>query len=159
MKEKEKILDILILIGIVIIVSLYWFFIIKITNETERLYERKINIERVGEMPMINQNTLIGITPPAPMKFEVLAVVTAYTPAPEETDDTPEIMASGAKVYKGAIACPRNIKLGTIVEIDGQTYRCEDRTHLKYNGRFDILMFSKKEAKEFGRQIKKVKIY
>ena len=37
------------------------------------------------------------------------------------------LMASGKPVYVGAVACPRNLKLGTEVQIDGSTYRCEDR--------------------------------
>lgn len=37
------------------------------------------------------------------------------------------LMASGKPVYVGAVACPRNLKLGTRVEIDGNTYQCEDR--------------------------------
>jgi hypothetical protein len=36
-------------------------------------------------------------------------------------------MASGKIVYEGAVACPRNLKLGTKVIIDGKTYTCEDR--------------------------------
>ena len=36
------------------------------------------------------------------------------------------------------MACPRHINLGTTVEIRGTTYVCEDRTALKFNGRFDI---------------------
>ena len=47
-------------------------------------------------------------------------------------------MASGKQVYDGAIACPRAIKLGTAVEIDGIEYICEDRLSLKYDNRFDI---------------------
>lgn len=37
------------------------------------------------------------------------------------------LMASGKPVYVGAVACPRNLKLGTEVQIEGETYRCEDR--------------------------------
>ena len=94
------------------------------------------------------------------IKGETLgALVTAYTPSPEETDSTPDIMASGKKVYEGAIACPSSIPFGVLIEIDGELYVCEDRTHPRYEGTFDILMFSKVEAINFGRQKKEVKIY
>ncbi len=38
------------------------------------------------------------------------------------------LMASGKPVYEGAVACPKNIPLGTKVRINGQVYTCEDRT-------------------------------
>jgi len=37
------------------------------------------------------------------------------------------LMASGKPVYVGAVACPRFLPLGTKIEVDGSTYRCEDR--------------------------------
>ena len=37
------------------------------------------------------------------------------------------IMASGRPVYEGAVACPRWLKLGTKVRVDGKIYTCEDR--------------------------------
>lgn len=47
-------------------------------------------------------------------------------------------MASGRRAYVGAVACPRKYPLGTKVEIGGNAYVCEDRTALRYDGRFDI---------------------
>lgn len=55
-------------------------------------------------------------------------------------------MASGKNAYVGAIACPRNIKLNTRVAIDGDLFICEDRTNIKYNGRYDIFMGYGEEA-------------
>ena len=86
------------------------------------------------------------------------AEVTAYNNTEEQTDSTPNIMASGATVYEGAIACPRWISLGTPVEIDGILYICEDRTSEKIDGIFDIFMFSKEEAIAYGKQLKEIKI-
>jgi len=56
------------------------------------------------------------------------------------------IMASGKRAYIGAVACPREINLGTKVEINKTIYICEDRTALKFNGRFDIFMGYNQEA-------------
>ncbi|MFW5639845.1 MAG: hypothetical protein ACOC0H_01625 [Thermodesulfobacteriota bacterium] len=80
-------------------------------------------------------------------------VFTAYTACPEETDDDPDIMASGNKVYVGAIACPRYIDFGTRVRVEGMgEYTCEDRMNRRYRhqNRFDILMIEKKQALQFG---------
>jgi hypothetical protein len=71
---------------------------------------------------------------------EIRAHVTGFNTVAAQTGNTPCIAASGANICgrRDAVACPRRIKLGTVVEIRGETYVCEDRTALKYNGRFDI---------------------
>src|ERR1051326_7695321 len=71
---------------------------------------------------------------------DVHAYVTGYNTVPGQTDDTPCIAASGANICgrHDAVACPRQIGLGTVVEIRGTTYVCEDRTARKFNSRFDI---------------------
>lgn len=80
------------------------------------------------------------------------AIVTAYSSSPDETDDTPEIMASGKKVYPGAVACPRRIEFGVEVEIEGRRYTCEDRMHPRFDDRFDVWHPSKDEAWEWGKK-------
>jgi hypothetical protein len=66
--------------------------------------------------------------------------VTGYNTVARQTDDTPCISASGANICgrRDAIACPRFLKLGTVVEVNGTRFVCEDRTAPKYNHRFDI---------------------
>lgn len=65
-------------------------------------------------------------------------------------------MASGKRAYIGAVACPRDIQLGTKVFLDGIEYTCEDRTAKEYDGRYDIFVGFGKEAyekaKEYGVQ-------
>ena len=77
---------------------------------------------------------------PSPPFHEFRAHVTGFNTVPAQTDSTPCIAASGANICgrHDAVACPQGIRLGTIVEIRGETYVCEDRTARKYNGRFDI---------------------
>jgi len=84
-------------------------------------------------------STTLGITPPS-LHHEVRAHVTGYNTIPGQTDSTPCIAASGANICgrRDAVACPRRISLGTIVEIRGTTYVCEDRLAKKYDDRFDI---------------------
>jgi hypothetical protein len=75
-------------------------------------------------------------------KFEVYVetYVTGYNTVAQQTDDEPCISASGANICgrRDAIACPRFLKLGTVVEVNGKRFVCEDHTAPKYNHRFDI---------------------
>jgi hypothetical protein len=86
-------------------------------------------------------STSLGIVPPSPSYHrDVSAFVTGYNTVPGQTDSTPCIAASGANICgrRDAVACPRRISLGTIVEIRGATYVCEDRLAKKFDNRFDI---------------------
>ena len=76
----------------------------------------------------------------APGFEEIRAYVTGYNTVPAQTDSDPCTAASGANICgrRDAVACPRHIELGTVVEIRGTTYICEDRLAKKYNIRFDI---------------------
>lgn len=71
---------------------------------------------------------------------QVRAYVTGYNTVPEQTDKEPCIAASGADICgrRDAVACPRSIELGTVIEIRGTTYVCEDRLAKKHKKRFDI---------------------
>ena len=77
------------------------------------------------------------------------AVITAYSPV-ETCGEC--IMASGKYVYDGAIACPRDLPFGTKIKIKGRTYICEDRTHIRFDGRFDIFMQDYWKAIEWGKK-------
>ena len=70
----------------------------------------------------------------------VKAYVTGYNTVAGQTDSTPCIAASGANICgrHDAVACPRRIDLGTVIEIRGTTYVCEDRLAKKFDDRFDI---------------------
>src|SRR5205807_1807846 len=71
---------------------------------------------------------------------EVRAVVTGNNTVADPTDSTPCVAASGANICgrRDAVACPRRISLGTVIEIRGTTYVCEDRLAKKFDHRFDI---------------------
>lgn len=70
----------------------------------------------------------------------IRAYVTGYNTVVGQTDDTPCIGALGTNICgrRNVVACPRTLELGTMVEINGQTYICEDRTASKFRDRFDI---------------------
>lgn len=71
-------------------------------------------------------------------------------------------MANGQPVSEGSVACPRNIKLGTIVEINGFKFTCADREakwiEEKYPNNFDIFVDGP-EAKQAGRSKAEIKVY
>ena len=71
-------------------------------------------------------------------KFETL--ITGYNTTKEQTDNTPCISASGKNICgrKDVIACPREYPFGSVFEIKGEKYVCEDRLNEKYDHRIDI---------------------
>lgn len=78
----------------------------------------------------------------------VSAFVTGYNTVKEQTDSTPCIAASGDDICgrTDVVACPSAIPLGTQVVIDGKNYTCLDRTHAKFDGRYDISCDKDKEC-------------
>lgn len=62
-------------------------------------------------------------------------------------------MASGKRVYEGAVACPMNLKLGKCKAlIYGKWYTCEDRYNSRLDKKrgmptFDVFSFTKPRAK------------
>lgn len=91
----------------------------------------------------------------------VSATVTAYTSSVDETDEDPFITASGATVRNGTLACPSKYEFGTIVEIDGVRYTCEDRMNKRYRHteRFDIWVQTKRDAFQWGKKQLFIKVY
>ena len=89
-------------------------------------------------VPLVLTTSPDPSTPPS--YHHVQAYVTGYITVPGQTDDTPCIAASGADICgrHDAVACPRRIGFGTVVEIRGTTYVCEDRLAKKFDQRFDI---------------------
>ncbi len=83
-----------------------------------------------------------------------LITVTAYTASADECGKSDGITASGTKVHKGTLACPKRFGFGTKIKIgDLGTYVCEDRGGSITGNHFDIYMPTKKEAISFGKQI------
>ena len=56
------------------------------------------------------------------------------------------------------VAGPRRYPLGTRVRIDDRIYTITDRTAVRYDGRWDILMRNHQEARNFGRKKVTVKV-
>ncbi|MEX1112381.1 MAG: 3D domain-containing protein [Candidatus Andersenbacteria bacterium] len=76
----------------------------------------------------------------------------AYASSPYQTDSTPCITAAGTRVRPGVVAS-NFLPIGTILEIDGETFIVEDRMNARYAGYFIDLWFpSTSSALEFGRK-------
>lgn len=71
--------------------------------------------------------------------YEMYSFVTGYNTVPEQTDSTP-CWAGGYYICgrDDVTTCPRAIPKETIIEIRGKKYECLDRTHTRYDNRFDI---------------------
>lgn len=111
------------------------------------------NMEAVVDLGNATTSIPYGEIAEAKEIDEFTAEFSAYTASVEETDDDPFTMASGKKVYKGAIACPRHIELGTKIMVDGYgEFVCEDRMNVRYTNNFDIYVETKDEALKFGRK-------
>jgi 3D (Asp-Asp-Asp) domain-containing protein len=95
-------------------------------------------------------------------KFGVRQVTaTAYTPTTEECDEDPHVAASMRKVKPGTIAVSRDLfdegwVFGRKVRIEGLgIYEINDLMNAKYEERIDVFMWSRANARRFGkRQVK-----
>lgn len=77
---------------------------------------------------------------------------TAYNSEVGQTDSDPYTMASGKRVYEGAIA-NNCLDFGTKVKVNGKVKIVEDRMNSRYDcDHFDIWMESYDAAVNFGRQ-------
>lgn len=91
--------------------------------------------------------------PPQPVIIDTLtATVTSYSSDPDQTDDTPDVTASGIHVHQGTLACPKRYAFGTKVLIAGKQYICEDRMNPRYPDRFDVWSPTKEAATAWGIQ-------
>lgn len=97
----------------------------------------------------------------------IIASVTHYTA--ESSCHNPKnggcLTASGKiATVNITAACPKKLKLGTRIKIDGRTYECQDRyadwVEKKFGNTFDIFTDeSLKEAFKFGRKKMQIEIY
>ena len=85
-------------------------------------------------------------------------IFTAYNAEVGQTDSDPTTMASGKKVYDGAIA-NNCLPFGTKIQLNGKTYTVDDKMNSRYDcNHFDIYMESYDEAIKFGKQELRYKI-
>jgi 3D (Asp-Asp-Asp) domain-containing protein len=93
-----------------------------------------------------------AIPEPKSQQDAILGEFTAYNSEVGQTDADPYTMASGKRVYEGAIA-NNCLDFGTKVKVNGKIKVVEDRMNSRYDcDHFDIYMASHDEAIKFGRQ-------
>lgn len=107
------------------------------------------------------QQTSLKVPEVTPNPTQVMsASVSAFTSAVEETDDTPNVTASGTYVHPGTAACPTRYPFGTRILVAGKTYVCEDRMALRFRAGnyFDLWMASRTSALQWGRRSVSVEV-
>ncbi|MBI4837520.1 MAG: 3D domain-containing protein [Candidatus Portnoybacteria bacterium] len=98
-------------------------------------------------------------TGPYCFSWSRLAVITAYSSSPDETDSSPFITAAGTRTRDGVIAA-NFLNFGTRVKIPAlygeKVFVVEDRMAARNSGKVDVWMPSKSLAMQFG--VKKAEI-
>ena len=94
---------------------------------------------------------------------EMEAIISHYSSVDSCHTGEDCLMANGRRAYIGAVACPRSVPLGVLIEINGQNLECADRTAKWVDGRYDVFTGYGKEAREraieLGIRKEKIKIY
>jgi 3D (Asp-Asp-Asp) domain-containing protein len=85
-----------------------------------------------------------------------MVAVTAYNPVKEQCDDDPLVTASNNRVRPGIVAVSQDLfeqgwRFGRQVYIEGHgVFTIDDKMGPRARNRMDVLLFSKRKAKEFG---------
>ncbi len=122
-----------------------------------------VQLEPAEQLATIHGQALVQtINPDMPIVINKrFVVVTAYSSTLDQTDSTPFITASGARVYDGIVAC-NFLRFGTRVrfpDIYGdKIFVVEDRMALKNSHKIDIWFDSREEAKQFGVKVLRVEV-
>ncbi len=122
-----------------------------------------ISAESVGNplIVVISQDSLLAQNRIEPLAQSAKIVITAYSSAPEETDDTPFITAAGTSVGPGVIAA-NFLPMGTKVRLPDvfgdQVFTVEDRMHSRFNDRVDVWFEDQSTANDFGKQLSRIEI-
>jgi 3D (Asp-Asp-Asp) domain-containing protein len=98
---------------------------------------------------------------------EMSVLATGYSSTPDQTDDSPFIMANGRYVHDGAIAANiyingKKIPLGTLVKIPelygNRIFVVEDRMNSRYTNNIDLWFADRSSALNFGAKRVKIQI-
>ena len=135
-------------------------------KEEKRVAELVAKREAKNKLKQQNNKTQIASRGKSSNIKTSVYTVTAYTAGVESTgkrkgDKGYGKTASGAYVQEGVtIACPKNFKFGTKIEIEGVGVRvCQDTGSAIGSGKLDLYMENLGNAQQFGRKNLQVKIY
>lgn len=91
--------------------------------------------------------------------YEISATVYGYSSTVDQTDGNPFKTASGTQTALGTIG-NNCLPFGTVVEFDNQKFIILDRMNARYGcNAFDRWFETRQDALNWGRPLKKVKIY
>jgi len=106
------------------------------------------------------QDVKLDVADLAPAKV-VLAVTTAYSSTPDQTDDTPFITANGTRVRDGIVAA-NWLPFGAQVRIPeyfgDKIFEVTDRMHRRHSERLDIWMPTREQALKWGIRTVRVEV-
>ena len=111
-------------------------------------------------LPTLFVSLILSFTFPDPVYADITMYTALETCIPSECT-----MANMERpVVDRSVACPREIPFGTMIYIEDVGLRlCEDRTALRYNGRYDLFggytEQDYEDAINFGKQNKLIWIY
>ena len=157
-KSPIKGKNILIIVEILIIsVTIGGLVIQEIKAQTSSLSS---DLSQTKELSVIQGNSLIAVSNPSydfsgqSIQRKLEMVITAYSSTPWETDDTPFITASGARVKQGVVA-NNLLPFGTKVKIPelygDRIFEVKDRMHWRKGYyHLDIWFPEHSQAKNFG---------
>lgn len=135
----------------------------KALEELKKLEEIK-KLAKVDEKSITSDKAVVQVS--SSIAYEGTFNVSFYTSEYASTGKNKGhsaygITASGTKATVGrTVACPKNIKFGTKIYIEGFGERvCEDRGGLIKGNKLDVFVSTEKEAYKLGRQNLKVKVY
>ena len=107
-----------------------------------------IGISLAGCAETVSEN----LTLPTIEETAKIGIFTAYNAIPAQTDDNPNITASGKHVAEGIVA-NNCLPFGTRIVVNNRIYEVQDRMNRRYGcDNFDIFMWDYEEAIEFGVQ-------
>ena len=155
--DEDKIIDVLAAVIIfAFIVFMCWLVSaprVTVNNEPETTKIVENYVESVEKVKFEVETTEKPYT-------EKEMIITAYCPCEKCCGNSNGITASGTKAKQGRTVAvdPRYIPYGTEIVIDGQTYIAEDCGGAIKGNRLDIYFESHREALNFGKQTKIVRI-
>jgi 3D (Asp-Asp-Asp) domain-containing protein len=116
----------------------------------------------IGQLAMLQENSLAQVSSPQNPKQILKAIITAYSSTIGETDSTPFITAAGTPVRDGIVAnnlLPFGTKIRMPDLYGDKVFVVEDRMHRrKGDNQFDIWFASHAEAEKFGAEITYIEI-
>lgn len=149
--DFSKIINVLLVLGLLILIPME----LKAPIVKAELLPPLSDTSTSGYLAL-QSNSLLPISPvDAGGPKKIIKIVTAYYPAPSETDSDPCIAASGLNICstsENICACPRKYPFGTKFLIGNKIYSCQDRLSKKYDDRIDLLMSSKEEVLKWGKR-------